>query len=74
MSIETGEDKIPYIDLGDGYVIRLEYEDLSDEKYIEKAKIELRETPEVVEAAISELRKLIKGKTSREVIFSFITN
>lgn len=62
MSIKTGEDKIPFIDLGDGFVIRLEYEDLTDEKYIEKAKTELRETPENVEAAISELRNLIKGK------------
>lgn len=62
MSIVIGEDKIPFIDLGDGFIIRLEYEDLSDEKYIEKAKTELRETPEVVQAAISELRLLIKGK------------
>lgn len=62
MSIQTGDDKIPFIDLGDGFIIRLEYEDLSDEKYIEKAKNELRESPEVVQAAISELRILIKGK------------
>lgn len=62
MSIEVGDDKIPYIDLGDGYIIRLEYEDLKDEKYIEKARTELRETPEVVKDAIEELRQLIKGE------------
>lgn len=61
MSIETGEDKIPFIQMGDGYKIRLEYEDLTDEKFIEKARSELRETPEVVQAAIEEFRSLIKG-------------
>jgi prefoldin subunit 5 len=62
MSIEFGEDKIPFIDLGEGFKIRLEYEDLTDEKYLERAKNELRESPETVENAIAELRKLIKGK------------
>lgn len=61
MSIEVGEDKIPYIDLGNQYHIRLEYEDLKDEYYIEKARNELRETPEVVKEAVEELRQLIKG-------------
>ena len=64
MSIEVGADKIPYIDLGEGYKIRLEYEDLNDEKYIEKARNELRETPEVVKEAVEELRQLIKGEIS----------
>lgn len=63
MSITIGEDKIPFIDLGSGYIIRLEYEDLKDEKYIEKARNELRETPEVVEEALKELRQLIKGES-----------
>lgn len=62
MSIEFGEDKIPFINLGSGYVIRLEYEDMKDEKYLEKARNELRESPENIENAIAELRKLIKGK------------
>jgi len=59
MSIVVGEDKIPYIDLGNQYRIRLEYEDLKDEFYIEKARNELRETPEVVKEAVEELRQLI---------------
>lgn len=66
MSIEFGEDKIPFIDLGKGYKIRLEYEDLTDEKYLERAKNELRESPENVENGIAELRKLIKGKYERQ--------
>lgn len=62
MSIQFGEDKIPFIDLGDGYKIRLEYEDLTDEKYIEKAKNELRESPEAIKNGIEALRALIKGE------------
>ena len=62
MSIEFGEDKIPFIDLGQGYRIRLEYEDLTEDKFIDKAKNELRESPEIVENSLIELRKLIKGK------------
>lgn len=63
MSIVIGEDKIPYIDLGDGFVIRLEYEDLKEEKYIEKAKNELRESPEIIKSAVEDLRRLIIGKS-----------
>lgn len=62
MSIKVGDDKIPFIDLGGGYQIRLEYEELSDEKYIEKARIELRESPELAKSSVAELRGLIKGK------------
>lgn len=63
MSIVIGDDKIPFIDLGDGFVIRLEYEDLTDEKYKEKARNELRESPENIKSAVEELRSLIKGKS-----------
>lgn len=62
MSIHHGEDGIPFIDLGKGYKIRLEYEDLTDEKYLEKARTELRETPEIVEKSLAEFRQLIKGE------------
>jgi hypothetical protein len=65
MSILYDEKEIPYIDLGEGYKIRLEFEDLIEDVYIEKAKNELRETPEVVKAAVEELRALIKGKNAR---------
>lgn len=62
MSIDFGEDKIPFIDLGQGYKIRLEYEDLTDDKFLDKARNELRESPEIVENSLVELRKLIKGE------------
>ena len=62
MSIKFGEDKLPFVDLGHGYKIRLEYEQIRDEKYLEKARIELRETDEVKEAALKELKELLKGE------------
>lgn len=61
-TIKYSENKIPFIDLGLDYKIRLEYEDLTDEKSIEKARSELRESEETRNQAIEELRKLIKGK------------
>lgn len=59
MSIQLGDEGIPFIDLGDGFKIRLEYEDLVDQKYIEKAERELRETPANVGEGVNELRMLI---------------
>lgn len=64
MSIQFGDDKLPFVDLGDGYKIRLEYEEIRDEKYLEKARIELRETPEVKAEAIKELKELLRGELS----------
>lgn len=61
MSIKYGDDKLPYIDLGKDYKIRLEYEEVTDEKYVEKARVELRETPEVKQQAIMELKELLRG-------------
>lgn len=62
MSIEFTDKNIPFINLGDGYEIRLEYENITEEKYLERAKNELRESPETVEVGIKELRELIKSK------------
>lgn len=61
MSVVYGDDKIPYIDLGSDYKIRLEYEDIVDEKYLTKAKEELRETPENKAQGIKELRELVQS-------------
>lgn len=52
----------PFVDLGNGFKVRLEEEPVVDEKYVHKAKIELREDPEIVNEALFELRELIKGK------------
>lgn len=54
---ENGE---PYIPLGD-YVLRLEEEEIEG-YFLKKAENELRETPDVVEQALEELRDLIRGK------------
>lgn len=62
MSIKVGDDNVPYIDVGDNYKIRLEYEEVTDEFFIEKARTELRETPENIAASLKELRELLQGK------------
>lgn len=62
MSIKIGDDNVPYIDLGYDYKIRLEYEEVTDEVSIAKAKNELRETPEIVAAALAELRRLLHAE------------
>ena len=64
MSIKIGDDNVPYIDLGYDYKIRLEYEEVTNEALITKAKNELRETPEIVEAALIELRKLLQTENN----------
>ncbi|KAG5675664.1 hypothetical protein PVAND_005551 [Polypedilum vanderplanki] len=63
MSIKYGDDKIPYIDLGDNYKIRLEYEEISDKKTIDKAYKELRETPELKCSALKEFKEMIEGES-----------
>lgn len=62
MSVAYGDDKVPYIDLGKNYKIRLEYEQISDEYYLKKAKEELRETPELKQKALAELKELVKSQ------------
>lgn len=62
MSIEYTDKNVPFVNLGDGYQIRLEYESQLEEKYLEKARSELRETPDVVENALAEFREMIKSE------------
>lgn len=59
LCVELGSDNIPYVQLGE-YKLRLDLEDLNEE-YQERARLELRETPENVEGALVALRGLIKG-------------
>lgn len=63
MSIKYTENKLPYIDLGNGYQMKLETDekDLTEDDK-KKAKEELRETPEIVERGFKELDKLLEGK------------
>lgn len=62
MSIEYENEKIPFINLGQGYKIRLEFEEIENNKFLEKAKNELRETEEVKQQALRELREMIESE------------
>lgn len=62
MSIKYDENKVPYIDLGGGYQVRLETEEIDDDLYKEKAASELRESPENMKQGMMELRELLSGK------------
>lgn len=62
MSIQYGDDEVPFIDLGSGYKIRLENEEVTDEVFVEKARTELRETLELKEESLKELRLLLQSK------------
>lgn len=62
MTLRLDENKLPYIDLGKDVQLRLDFTEYSDKKSLDKAQDELRETPEVVESALRELRALLSGK------------
>lgn len=51
---------VAFIDLGGGNLVRLEREEL-EEKDREKARVELRETPDVKEKAFKQLSTLLQG-------------
>ncbi|CAH0602931.1 unnamed protein product [Chrysodeixis includens] len=63
MEVQFGPDGVPFVTWGDNKIL-LELTPVDDGACIEKAKTELRETPEVVENALVELRKLLKKETS----------
>lgn len=60
LTVKYNENNVPYIGLGD-HEIRLESEDPT-EAMKEKARVELREVPEITGPAIVELREMLKGK------------
>lgn len=62
MSIEYINEKIPCIKLEQGYVIRLEFEEIKDEKSLTKASTELRETDELKKQALKEFRAMIESE------------
>lgn len=60
LCVETGGDDVPFVQLG-SYKLRLDLEDL-DEEFRELSRVELRETPEVVEESLARLKTLLEGK------------
>lgn len=52
----------PCVKIGD-YLLKFEEEELGEE-YEERARKELRETPEVVNDAITTLKNLLRGETT----------
>lgn len=58
--IQYDDNKLPYIQLGH-LRVRLENEE-PNETVQEIARIQLRETPDVVQPALEELRQLVLGK------------
>ncbi|XP_022821051.1 alpha-tocopherol transfer protein [Spodoptera litura] len=63
MEVEYGSDGAPFVTWG-GNKIMLELDPAVDEACKEVAKKELRETPEVVEQALAELRQLLRKEPS----------
>lgn len=51
----------PYIEICEGYIVKVDTDDLSEEDK-EKALRELRETPENVAIGLRDLRELIDGE------------
>ncbi|KAJ8726550.1 hypothetical protein PYW07_001248 [Mythimna separata] len=63
MEIQFGSDGVPFVTWGDNKIM-LELNPIDDEASKEKAEKELRETPEVVQQALTELRELLKKEPS----------
>lgn len=59
LCIETGEDNIPFIQLG-SHQFRLDLEELNDEDK-KRAEEEIRETPDNVQYGLSHFRELLLG-------------
>nr|XP_019932619.2 alpha-tocopherol transfer protein-like [Aedes albopictus]XP_029719838.1 alpha-tocopherol transfer protein-like [Aedes albopictus]XP_029719987.1 alpha-tocopherol transfer protein-like [Aedes albopictus] len=62
--LKFDENKVPYIDLGKDYCVRLENDEFTDAKSKEKAARELRETPDVIAEALKELRAKLQEEKS----------
>ncbi|XP_058453640.1 retinaldehyde-binding protein 1-like [Malaya genurostris] len=60
MALRFDDDQNPFIDLGQGRKIALDFAEYSDKASLDKASDELRESAEVVENSLGELRELLK--------------
>lgn len=58
--IKYDENKVPYIQLGH-LKVRLE-DDEPTEEVKEIARVQLRETPDIVQPAVEEMKKMVLGK------------
>ncbi|XP_058819702.1 retinaldehyde-binding protein 1-like [Topomyia yanbarensis] len=67
MALRFDDDKMPYIDLGSGLRIELDFAEYSDKMSLEKASEELRETADVVESSLRELRELLKDEKNLNI-------
>lgn len=65
VTVKYNENNVPYIGLGE-HEIRLESESPT-EAVMEKARIELRERPEITGPAIAELREMVKSKYKNQM-------
>ncbi|XP_055298216.1 alpha-tocopherol transfer protein [Sitodiplosis mosellana] len=65
VTVKYNENNVPYISLG-AHEIRLESEQPT-EAVLEKARVELREQPEITGPAIAELREMLKGEKTLHV-------
>ncbi|CAG4997968.1 unnamed protein product [Parnassius apollo] len=63
MELQYDSDGTPFVMWGDNQ-IQLERTPVTEKIYMEKAEKELRETPEIVEKALADLRELLKKETS----------
>ncbi|RZC39186.1 retinaldehyde-binding protein 1, partial [Asbolus verrucosus] len=64
--VEVGEDNVPFVQVGE-HQLRLDLEELNEE-YKERAKNELRETPEIIESALRKLREYIMAKWNPKLV------
>uniref|UniRef100_A0A182P2T1 CRAL_TRIO_N domain-containing protein n=1 Tax=Anopheles epiroticus TaxID=199890 RepID=A0A182P2T1_9DIPT len=67
MSIKYNEKNYPYIDLGRGYIIYLQDDDYTDQRWIVKAEQELNETPENKTRSLEQLRELLRDENKLTV-------
>ncbi|XP_053692562.1 retinaldehyde-binding protein 1-like [Sabethes cyaneus] len=67
MALKFDESKVPFIDLGNDLRISLDFTEYSDEQSLDKGRKELRESPEIVDNALKDLRQLLKSEEKLDI-------